>query len=141
MSDHNHSAGPGHASDRFRTSSRSGHEDIDRVRQAAEALFAPKRPITDAPTSESTGSTPHARKPRILSAAPERPEQPPVIQAAQGEPIKRPLQRRPRTPCKRVRATHLARLRTWLEYGMTVRQAADVYGVSVDEIERIIQRA
>ena|SRR5690242_409574 len=138
MSDHHHSASPRHAGDRFPTSSRSGHEDIARARQAAEALFAPKRPITDAPTSEFTGSTPHARKPRILSAAP---EPPPVIKAAEGEQIKRPLQRRPRTPCKRVRATHLARLRTWLEYGMTVRQAADVYGVSVDEIERIMQRA
>jgi hypothetical protein len=140
MSDHNHSAAPGHAGDRFRASSPSHHEDIDRARQAAEALFAPKRPLTDAATSESTASTPHPRKPRILSAAPERSEQPP-IQAAQGEPTKRSLRRRPRTLCKRVRATHVARLRTWLEYGMTVRQAADVFGVSVDEIERIMQRA
>jgi hypothetical protein len=44
-------------------------------------------------------------------------------------------------PLKRVWAAHLSRIQSWLKYGMTVRQAADVYGVSVSEIERVLQKA
>lgn len=34
----------------------------------------------------------------------------------------------------------VARIRTWLKYGMTVTQVAEVFGVAVDEIERAMRR-
>jgi hypothetical protein len=36
---------------------------------------------------------------------------------------------------------HLPRIRTWVRYGMTARQVAEVYGVAVGEIERIVRKA
>jgi hypothetical protein len=136
MSENRHSDRLGYASDRFGPSSSSGHEDVDTARKAAEALFAPKRPIAD-PTLDSTGSTQeNARKPRILSAVR---EPLPVIQAAHRERTKPPVvEHETRRPRKRVPASHLARVRTWLNYGMTINQAADMYGVSVSEIERLL---
>ena len=86
--------------------------DVHKARKAAEALFAPKRPIADLPTPNGSGSVALGnRKPRILT----------------------------RRPSKRVPASQLTRLRTWLKYGMTTHQAADVYGVSDGEIECMLQ--
>ena len=125
--------------DLHQSSSPRGHVDINSVRQAAEALFAPKKPRSDATASGSTESAQqNARKPRILSAVR---EQSPTLQASNGEPNKPSRQRKIRRPRKRVPATHLARLRTWLKYGMTARQAAEMYGVGESEIERILQKA
>ena len=35
--------------------------------------------------------------------------------------------------------SQLARIRAWVEYGMTIAQVAQVYGVAVAEIERILR--
>jgi hypothetical protein len=124
--------------DLHQSSSPSGHVDINSVRHAAEALFAPKKPLANATAAGSTAAAQqNVRKPRILSAVR---EQAPTLRAAYGEPNKPSRQRKIRRPRKRVPVSDLARLRTWLKYGMTVRQAADVYGVSESEIERIVQR-
>jgi hypothetical protein len=37
-----------------------------------------------------------------------------------------------------IPAAHFARVRTWVKYGMAVAQVAQVYGVSVGEVERIL---
>jgi len=37
--------------------------------------------------------------------------------------------------------THVARIRTWVRYGMKVTQVAQVYRVPVGEIERLLGRA
>jgi len=137
MSEDNHSDRPEFPSETFRPSSPSGH-DINRARQAAEALFAPKKRIAD-PIPDSTDSPQqNGRKPRILSAVR---EQQPAIAAARREPTKQRRADKTRKLGKRVPASYLARVRTWLTYGMTIDQAADVCGVSVSEIERIMQKA
>jgi hypothetical protein len=134
MSDYNHSDRLGYVSD-SRPSSPSPHQDTDRARKAAEALFTPKEPIADAPTRDSMGSAQPGRKPRILRAVP---EESPSIQAAHGKPTKTPLiEYESARPGKRA-VSHLSLVRTWLEYGMTIHQAAEVCGVSVSEIERIV---
>ena len=135
MSDHSHSDRAGYASASFRPSS-TGPDDINRTLQAAEALFAPKRPIEDSIAEDAAGSAQQdARKPRVLSAVPVTQR---AIPSADVEAIK--PHKLPR-PLKRVWAAHLSRIQSWLKYGMTVRQAADVYGVSVSEIERLLQKA
>jgi len=40
-----------------------------------------------------------------------------------------------------IPASQFARIRTWVKYGMTVFQVAQVYGVTVEEIERILRKA
>ena len=37
--------------------------------------------------------------------------------------------------------SQFARVRTWVKYGMTASQAAEVYGVAVGEVERILRKA
>jgi hypothetical protein len=41
----------------------------------------------------------------------------------------------------KIPATEFARIRTLAEYGMTIAQLAEIYGVSVGEIERIVGTA
>ena len=86
-------------------------ERIDRARRAAEALFAPK--------------------PRAVEATPA----PPVRREVLAPP--RPDRRRPvRSP-----KSQAARIRTWVKYGMSVAEVAEVCGVPADEIERLLRKA
>jgi hypothetical protein len=71
-----------------------------------------------------------ARKPRvlaILSPAPVR-----------NEEVAAPVNPEPRTT-RQIPRSHHARIRTWVQYGLTVPQVAEVYGVAVGVIERILR--
>jgi hypothetical protein len=101
-------------------------EQIVRARQVAEALFASKREVSEHPVSESSQPA-TARKPRVLpivSPGPIRREG--VDAPARSEPPSAP-----EIPPKK-----LAHLRTLVNYGMTVSQAAQVYKVPVETIQR-----
>jgi len=37
--------------------------------------------------------------------------------------------------------SQFARIRTWVEYGMTTAQVAAIYGVGIEVIERILNQA
>ena len=103
------------------------------ARQAAEALFTPKRQPVEPSVSDPAPSAERSkRKPRVLpmlSPAPVRSKE-----------IAAPVNPEPRTAREIPRSQH-ARIRTWVDYGMTVPQVAEVYGVAVGVIERILQRA
>jgi hypothetical protein len=48
----------------------------------------------------------------------------------------------PTTPRREaIPAAHVARIRTWVKYGMTVPQIAAIYGAEVDEIVRMLGNA
>jgi hypothetical protein len=109
-------------------------ERVARARQAAEALFTPKQPTEPEPASATpTADEQLARKPRIFAIAPPAPAQP-VPSAV--EPARRPPRRSRGIP----EAQH-ARIRTWVEYGMTAAEVAEVYGAAIGEIERILRKA
>ena len=104
-------------------------ERITRAREAAEALFMLKPPANP-PSAREPAS--EMRKPRVLqiiSAAPpnrnDAPEAPPVA----SEPSTR-----------EIPPAEFARIRAWVKYGMTAAQAAQVYRISVTDIERIIRK-
>jgi hypothetical protein len=99
---------------------RDGHDRINRAREAAEALFRPKRQTAQpAAADPQPPADPAARKPRILtSAAPAEPE--PAMSTA-------------------IPASQFSRIRAWVKYGMTISQVAQLYGVAVGEIERIVK--
>jgi hypothetical protein len=94
------------------------------ARQAAEALFAPKRSVAEVPSlsgqePRDPTTTPPPRQHELFEAvgAPEPPRQ------------------------RGIPRAHFARIRTWARYGMTIAQVAAVYGVEADEIARILRKA
>ena len=107
-------------------------QQTTRAREAAEALFAPKRPIPRALAIKSSSpAEASARKPRILSISPSPLPDEKVEPAIRLAP--------PVTPA--IPNSEVARIRIWLKYGMTIAQAAAVYGVAGDEVKQALRRA
>lgn len=102
-------------------------ERITRARQAAEALFTSKPPIT--PVRQAAPPDQSARKPRVLEII-----RPPM-------PARHDQPQRPVVPPVEIPRTQFARIRTLAKYGMTVGQVAEVYRVPVGEIERLLRKA
>ena len=63
------------------------------------------------------------------------------MQPARVETIEASVNRTPPKPREKIAASQLSRIRTWLKYGMTIPQVAEVYGVTVGDIERILRKA
>jgi hypothetical protein len=124
---------------------RINRDKMNRARQAAEALFKPIRQVSDrqAPqaTGNGTGSTEQQakRQPRIFTIPPRLPA------AAAAEAPPRP-ELAPRAPAARrgrgtVPSSQFGRVRVLATYGMTTEQVAELYGVTADEVERILTGA
>ena len=107
-------------------------ERVTRARRAADALFTSKRQLIKQSLSDSLPSVDQAaRKPRVLKAL-----SPPPAGHEEG---RAPVDSEPRiTP--EIPKSQFARIRTWVEYGMTAAQVAAVYGVAVDVIEGILRQ-
>jgi hypothetical protein len=75
---------------------------------------------------------PSARQPRVLAISPTAPIRREVVET----PVSLKQQTTPEIPI-----SQFARIRTLVKYGMTVPEVAQVYGVPVGEIERIIRKA
>ena len=89
------------------------HERMTRARQVAEALLAPKPPATEKPSVDRPD-----RPSRVLETASPPPAPPEAIkEAASPEP---PIQ-------ATIPSAHFAEIRSWLKYGMTRAQVAEVY--------------
>ena len=127
-------------------------EQVNRAREAAEALFKPRQQVAGAeasaavPRTPSLSEQPAPRTPRVIaipsmtSVRDQKIETPIMVKPAIAEPKppKPPkVVARNRRPTK-VPASEFARIRTLAEYGMTLEQLAENYGVSAGEIERII---
>jgi hypothetical protein len=108
-------------------------ERITSARRTAEALFTPKPQPAEPSASDPAPSAEHpARKPRVLAIL----SPPPV----RNEEAAAPVDPEPRTT-RQIPRSHHARIRTWVDYGMTISQVAEVYGVAVGAIEGILRRA
>ena len=107
-------------------------ELITRARQAAEALFTPKRQVTDRSASDSLPSADQsARKPRVLGISAVAPVRHEAVEAWGSSE----QQTTPEIP-----GSQFARIRALVKYGMTVPQVAEAYGVAVGEIARILRK-
>jgi hypothetical protein len=107
-------------------------ERIASARKAAEALFTPKRRRVAPSVSESAPSAEQsARKPRVL----------PILSPApvRNNEVAAPVNPEPR-PTREIPRSQYARIRTWAKYGLTIAQVAEVYGVAVGVIERILRQ-
>jgi hypothetical protein len=106
-------------------------EQSTSARQAAEALFAPK-PQRLEPMQETAATAEAVRKPRMLTVATAAPVPHAAPEAlASAKPPRKPV----------IPAAHVARIRAWVKYGMTVVQVAEMYGVAADEVERVLRTA
>jgi len=122
---------------------RNNREKVSRARQAAEDLFKRGQPNADA---EVTGSAPRdtmttgqepRRLPRIFAVQPRLPPNSQVEVPVAAEPIRRKAVAR--RPSITVPPSQIGRVRALATYGMTPAQVAELYGVTADEIDRILK--
>jgi hypothetical protein len=122
---------------------RNSRERIDRARRAAEDLFKPphREAETASPTlpPKDTNSTerPARRQPRIFALPPRAPATTQTEAPSKPQPARRKATAKPRTNV--VPPSQTGRVRTLTRYGMTPAQVAELYEVTVGEIERIIK--
>jgi hypothetical protein len=106
-------------------------ELIIRARQAAEALFKSNPSIKTLAVPETRPADQTARKPRVLQIIS------PPLSVRRAEPERSVMP--PST--REIPRSQFGRIRAWVKYGMTAGQVAQVYGVAVSEIERVLGRA
>ena len=122
---------------------RDDHHEIDRARQAAEDLFKPRQPTPDpdVPAFGPNGVSPvehqPRRQPRIFMVRPPKPLAESKAEAPQ-EPKSAPRRAAIRRKTRRIPASQHGRVRALTSYGMTPAQVAELYEVTVGEIERIV---
>jgi hypothetical protein len=102
-----------------------------RARQAAEALFTPKRQITEQHT-DSSRTDQSARKPKVLATSPTAPLRHEEVEA----PANSQQQTRPEIP-----RSQFARIRALVKYGMKPPQVAELYGVAIGAIQSVLRKA
>jgi hypothetical protein len=106
-------------------------ERITRAHRAAEALFTSNRQVIKLSLSGSSPSVDQAaRKPRVLNVVTGDGQSRGKQSAVDSEQQILPA----------IPKSQFARIRTWVEYGMTAAQVAAVYGVAVDVIEGILRQ-
>jgi hypothetical protein len=105
-------------------------ERANKARQAAEALFAPK-PQESKERDSSAPSPAERRAPARHEVLPTPARNQPDAALAGGAP----------SAGLAIPPAHVARIRTWLRYGMTIADVAAVYGVGVGDIERFLGNA
>ena len=107
-------------------------QQITRAREAAEALFRPKRQLIESSVPETqSAAASSARKLRVLAIA-----SPAPLHVEREAPVSAKQQMAPEIP-----RSQFDRVRTWVKYGMTAPQVAEVYGVAIDEVARILRKA
>jgi hypothetical protein len=103
---------------------------MTRARQAAEALFTVK-PVIEPSIASVAPADQSVRKPRVLQA---------MVPDRRNELGNAAVAAEPRATHAIPRAD-VARIRIWVKYGMTTREVAQVYRITVDEVERALRGA
>jgi hypothetical protein len=113
-------------------------ERANKARQAAEALFAPKPRAVEAPVAPTRKAADNrvSVAPRI-STPPVARSEPPVTRKS-GAILPATRNSNKESPARKIPVAHIARIRTWLRYGMKIAEVAQVYGVEIEEIERAL---
>jgi hypothetical protein len=129
--------------DRKSPGDRNNREKITRARQAAEDPFkrtqqtTPPEFAAPASSASSTGQQASRRQPRVLAVAPRVGPSAKTETPAKPKPMRR--KKAPRRGTGAVPSSQVGRVRALTNYGMTRAQVAEVYGVTIEEIDRIIK--
>lgn len=129
------------STDRQTANPRDSRGSINQAREAAEALFKPRPsqlPIPNAaPNGAETSEQPVPRQPRIFTTTPDA-----MIGEGQSEAAvtsKRKARRTSNTrEAETITRSDYGRIWMLVPYGMTLEQAADLYGVPISRVERIV---
>jgi hypothetical protein len=127
---------------------RNNRDKVNRARQAAEDLFKPTQrsaasdlppaaPTTAAPTTAAPTEEQPRRQPRIFAVPPRVTADAKPNTSATDKLVRRAAASN--RDSATVPPAQAGRVRALTSYGMTRAQVAELYGVSVDEIERIIK--
>jgi hypothetical protein len=100
-----------------------------RARQAAEALFIPKRQITEPLVSDSPPADQSGRKPRVLATLPTLPIRHEEVEASVSSQ---------QQPAPEIPRSQFGRIRTLVKYGIRPPQVAELYGVAICTIESTV---
>ena len=93
-----------------------------------------KRPITELSVSDALVPADQSRRrPRVLETLSTAPF---LREPAVETPVGSEQQTAPE-----ISASQFRRVQTWVKYGMTVAQIAQIYGVAVGEIEQILRKS
>jgi hypothetical protein len=119
----------------------NNRDKVNRARQAAEQLFkpAPVNSEQDLPSPSGNNSAPgepQRRQPRIFTMPPRVAVNTEPEGSAKPKPAPRPAVARRRAAI--VPPSQFGRVRALATYGMTLEEVADLYGVAVEEIARIL---
>jgi hypothetical protein len=119
----------------------NNRDKVNRARQAAEQLFKPAPVNTERDLSSPSGNNggaaePQRRQPRIFTMPPRVPVNNEPDSSAKPKPAPRPAVGRRRAAT--VPPSQFGRVRALATYGMTLQEVADLYGVAVEEIARIL---
>jgi hypothetical protein len=124
------------------TNPREDREQVTKAREAAEALFSPRKQLeraevpTSAPSALLQVEQPAPRTPRIIAM--------PSTMRVTDESVAPPPDAKPKSRRETNRqrpeipASQHGRVRALALYGMTLAEVADLYRVPVDVIERIV---
>jgi hypothetical protein len=119
---------------------RSNREKINRARQAAEDLFrTPRQTAPPEPASQPNDSSARQqarRQPRVFAIPPRLPPRAIAEASTEPKPMRRKKARRRNTGA--IPFLQLGRVRALANYGMTRAQVAELYGVAIEEIDRIV---
>jgi hypothetical protein len=119
------------------TKPHDSHGSVNPARDAAEALFKPKVQATVTSSDDAPASEPEVpRQPRIFTITPAS-----VIAEERSEAVATQKKARRTSSTRQARTVTRCdhgRIRALVRYGMTPEQVADVYGVSLKQIEQIV---
>jgi hypothetical protein len=123
------------------TTPRDDREQVNKARDAAEALFRPNKELerTEAPTSAAVAPLqiehPAPRTPRIIAMPSTMPAAEEIVERSTEAKPKPKRETRSRA---KIPASQHDRVRTLALYGMTHVEVAALYGVPLNVIERIV---
>lgn len=113
-------------------------ERANKARQAAEALFAPKPRAVEAPVSTIRPAAENRVSMAPKAASPPIVRNEPAVTRNSGATLAATRGRNKESAARKIPGTHIARIRTWLRYGMKIAEVAQVYGVEIEDIERAL---
>ena len=125
--------------ERQSANARNDRQEINKARQAAEDLFKPRQQTSGPDVPVSSAEHLPRRQPRILMARQPGPTVVAVVKAPR-EPKSAPRRVAIRREGSGIPAGQFGRIRALASYGMSQAQVAELYGVTVDEIDRVIRR-
>lgn len=113
-------------------------KDVSSARSAAEALFKPRKRLTETAAAAAAPSEQVIREPRVLSVlksgtAFEQKANPITVE----KEAKLSLEDAKPSPTV---VSNVEKIRTWLKYGMTLPQVSEVCGIEINEIKRLLEK-